>query len=179
MAPVILVASVGVLHGTDRNVHVDMVGVGPVPREISETLMGHTEPAGMMFDWGGCRLWLDRNQRFANAAQRLAVAVRYGGCFECGAPMHHRERHHIREWHRDNGRTDVPNLVAICRKHHRWLETENLIAIRTPNGYEAGPRDGPGRYPPTQPVNPTPDHRHPTNNDAMAVSRTGHPHHFG
>ena len=140
---VILVAPLGVIDGTNPQDHVDIVGAGPVPRRILETLTPDTELAGMIFDRAGRPLWLGRNQRLANAAQRLAVAVRDGGCFECGAPMHRCELHHIKEWHRDHGPTDVNNLVAVCRKHHKQLETDNLTVTRTPNGYEARPRDGP------------------------------------
>ena len=71
---VILVAPMGEADGTDRNGHVEMIGVGPVPREILETLTPDTELAGMVFDRAGLPLWLGRNQR-------LAVAVRDGGCF--------------------------------------------------------------------------------------------------
>ena len=142
---VILVAPFGVVDGTNPRDHVEMIGAGPVPRRILETLTPDTELAGMIFDRAGRPLWLGRRQRLANAAQRLAVAVRDGGCFECGAPMHRCELHHIREWHRDGGRTDVENLVAVCRKHHKWLETESLVVIRTANGYEARSRDGPTR----------------------------------
>ena len=140
---VILVAPMGVVDGTNPGDHVEMIGVGPVPRRILEALTPDTELAGMIFDRAGRPLWLGRKQRLASAAQRLAVAVRDGGCFECGAPMHRCELHHIEEWHRDGGRTDVDNLVAVCRRHHKWLETENLVVIRTANGYEARRRDGP------------------------------------
>ena len=58
--------------------------------------------------------------------------------------MHRCELHHIDEWNRDNGRTDVDNLVAVCRKHHRMLEAENLQVVRTPDGYQTRPRDRPG-----------------------------------
>ena len=79
----------------------EKIGTGPVPREILDTLTPDTELAGIIFDRAGRSLWLGRKQRLANAAQRLAVAVRDGGCFECGAPMHRCELHHIQEWHRD------------------------------------------------------------------------------
>ena len=98
--------------------HVEMIGTGPVLREILEALTPDTELAGIVFDGAGRPLWLGRNQRLGNAAQRLAIAVRDGGCW---APMQRCEPHHIREWHRDGGRTDVDNLVAVCRRHHRWL----------------------------------------------------------
>ena len=139
----ILVASVGVLDGTDPGGQIEMIGVGPVPRHILATLSLDTELAGMIFNRAGRPLWLGRNQRLGNAAQRLAVAVRDGGCFECGAPMHRCELHHIREWRRDRGRTDIHNLVAVCRRHHRWLETNNLVVRRSSNGYQTRPRAGP------------------------------------
>ena len=140
---VILVAPYGVVDGTNPNGHCEIVGVGPVPRRILETLSPDTELAGMVFDRMGRPLWLGRKQRLANAAQRLAVTVRDGGCFECCAPMHRCELHHMEEWHRDRGRTDIANLVAACRRHHKWLETSNLVVRRTPDGYQTHPRDGP------------------------------------
>ena len=136
----ILVAPFGVVDGTDPDGHVEIIGVGPVPRHILATLTPDTELAGMIFDRQGRPLWLGRNQRLANAAQRLAVAIRDGGCFECGAPMHRCELHHIREWHRDYDPTDIDNthngwcLVAVCRRHHKWIETNNLIVRRTADG---------------------------------------------
>lgn len=138
----ILVAPFGSVDGTNPDAHIEMIGVGPVPRRILETLTPDTELAGMVFDRAGRPLWLGRNQRLANTAQRLAVAVRDGGCFECGAPIHRCELHHIREWRRDGGGTDVDNLVAVCRRHHRWLEANNLVVRRTSDGYETRPRTG-------------------------------------
>ena len=141
----ILTAPLGVVDGTNPGGPCEIIGVGPVPRQILETLTPDTELAGMIFDRAGRPLWLGRKQRLAGVAQRLAVAIRDGGCFECGAPMHQCELHHIQEWHRDGGRTDIGNLVAVCRRHHRWLESENLVVRRTANGYQAQPRDGPIR----------------------------------
>lgn len=56
--------------------------------------------------------------------------------------MHRCELHHIREWDRDPGRTDIDNLVAVCRRHHKWLEKENLVVRKTTNGYRTLPRAG-------------------------------------
>lgn len=140
----VVVAEQGVVDGTDRQGRCEIVGVGPVPPEILQTLSPDTELAGMIYDRKGRILWLGRNQRLGNAAQRLAIAVRDGGCFQCGASMHRCELHHIREWRRDGGPTDIDNLVAVCRRHHRQLETRNLVVRRKPEGgYQAVPRDGP------------------------------------
>ncbi len=139
----VVTAPLGVIDGTQPDGEVEIIGVGPVPRRILETLTPDTELAGMIFDRKGRSLWLGRNQRLGNAAQRLAIAVRDGGCFECGAPMHRCELHHIQEWRRDNGPTDIDNLVAVCRPHHKWLKTNNLQVHRTPYGYQTRPRAGP------------------------------------
>ena len=132
----ILLAPIGVVDGTDPQGISEIIGVGPVPAHILRTLSPDTEVAGMIFDRAGRPLWLGRNQRLANAAQRLAVAIRDRGCFACGAPMHRCELHHVQEWHRDRGPTNVDNLVAVCRRHHKWLETNNLMVRRTANGYQ-------------------------------------------
>ena len=140
----IVTASADVVDGTSPDGYCEIVGVGPVPREILRTLSPDTELAGMIFDRSGRPLWLGRNQRLANVPQRLAVAIRDGGCFQCGAPMHRCELHHIREWRRDGGPTDIENLIAVCRRHHKWLEAENLAVRPSPRGgYQAVPRDLP------------------------------------
>ena len=140
----IILAEQGVVDGTNPRGRCEIIGTGPVPREILRTLSPDTELAGMIYDRAGRILWLGRNQRLANAAQRLAVAVRDGGCFQCGTPMHRCELHHIQEWHRDRGPTDIDNLVAVCRRHHKQLETDNLQVQPDPNGgYQARPRDVP------------------------------------
>ena len=139
----IVTTPLGVLDGTDPDGPVEIVGVGPVPRHFLQTLSPDTELAGLIYDRAGRTLWLGRNQRLGNAAQRLAVAVRDGGCFQCGTPMHRCELHHIAEWHRDQGPTDVDNLVAVCRQHHKSLETNNLKVVRTPHSYQTRPRAGP------------------------------------
>ena len=139
----ILTTPMGVVDGTDPDGGVEIIGVGPVPRQILGTLTPDTDLAAMVFDRAGRPLWLGRNQRLGNAAQRLAVAIRDGGCFECGAPMHQCELHHMEEWRRDRGRTDVSNLLAVCRRYHKWLETQDLVVRRTPTGYQTQPRAGP------------------------------------
>ena len=140
----IVVAEQGVVDGTDPDGRCEIIGVGPVPPDILRTLSPDTELAAMIYDRKGRPLWLGRNQRLGNAAQRLAIAVRDGGCFQCGAPMHRCELHHIQEWHRDGGPTDVDNLVAVCRRHHQQLETENLVVQRRADGgYQTVPRDKP------------------------------------
>ncbi len=108
----VVTVPLGVIDGTDPGGQVEIIGAGPVPRRFLHTLSPDTELAGLIYDRAGRILWLGRNQRLGNAAQRLVVAIRDGGCFQCGAPMHRCELHHMEEWRRDGGRTDIDNLIA-------------------------------------------------------------------
>lgn len=67
----------------------------------------------VVLDWG-------RDERGFTRAQKLALALRDGGCACCGAPVSWTEVHHIRWWARDNGPTDLDNGILLCVAcHHR------------------------------------------------------------
>lgn len=71
---------------------------------------------------GGTSLPLDlgRSERLFSRAQRIALAVRDGGCAWCHAPASWCEAHHIDWWGRDHGPTDLRNGVLLCVScHHR------------------------------------------------------------
>lgn len=144
VAKLFVKVDVAELDGVGATGQIDVIGAGPVPRRVLETLSPDTELVAMIFSGDGRPLWMGRKTRLGNAAQRLAVAVRDGGCFECGAPMYRCQLHHIREWKR-GGPTDIDNLVAVCPRHHRWITDRNLRVERTADGWRAIPRDGPGR----------------------------------
>lgn len=126
----VITAELGVIDGTDPNGTCEIIGSGPVPRTYLQTLSPDTQLAGMLYDRAGRTLWLGRNQRLANTAQRLVLAVKYGGCSMCTEPMNRCDVHHVKEWHEDQGRTDIDNLIPLCRQHHRWLETQRIRSSR-------------------------------------------------
>jgi len=67
----------------------------------------------------GLPLFLGRSDRLFTPAQRLAIAVRDGGCAQCGAPVARCHVHHIRWWSQ-GGTTDIDNGVLLCSGcHHR------------------------------------------------------------
>lgn len=135
----VVVADIGLIDGTDPAGRCEIPGVGPVPPSVLAKLSPDTEIAGMLFGGQGRPLWLGRKVRDANAAQRLALAVRDGGCVVCGAPMHLCEIHHVREWEQD-GPTDIENLVALCRRHHR--DHHGVDPSRYRGRSRRGPRSG-------------------------------------
>ncbi|MFI5893538.1 DUF222 domain-containing protein [Actinoplanes sp. NPDC051513] len=63
-----------------------------------------------------------RSRRLAHGALRRALTVRDGGCAfpGCDRPSRWCDAHHLRPWS-DGGRTDLDNLVLLCRHHHRLL----------------------------------------------------------
>ena len=108
----IIVAHLDVIDGTNPNGVVEMLGVGPVPPGILETFTEDTQIAGVVYGKAGRILWLGRNQRLGNAAQRLAVADTRPRLFpmrSTHAPMRTtpHQRMEPRQWphrHRQSGR---------------------------------------------------------------------------
>jgi len=114
----VVVADIGVVDGSNPAGRCEIPGTGPVPPSVLARLSPDAKLAGMIFAGKGRALWLGRSRRLANLAQHLAVTVRDSGCVQCGAPMHQCDIHHVRGWEH-GGPTDIDNLAALCRQHHR------------------------------------------------------------
>ncbi len=86
----------------------------------------------ILFDDDGRSLNVGRRERFFTARQRIAIAARDGGCLieDCERPPSWTEAHHIDEWDRHNGQTNVDDGVALCRHHHMWVHDSNARIIR-------------------------------------------------
>ena len=138
----VVVADLGLLDGSRPDGGCEILGTGPVPPSILENLSPDASVCGIIFGGKGRTLWLGRNQRLANGAQRLAAAVRDKGCVRCDAPVHRTELHHLRDWY-DGGSTDIDNLVSLCGPHHRELQEHNLELAKTGNRWQTRPRPGP------------------------------------
>ena len=75
-------------------------------------------------------------RRYATSAQRTALVARDGGgCVHpgCTVPGWRCVAHHIRPWDQ-GGPTDLPNLVLLCRYHHRSVHRGRL-RIRWTDGH--------------------------------------------
>ncbi|WP_241489381.1 HNH endonuclease signature motif containing protein [Leucobacter celer] len=95
-------------------------------------------------DRAGRPLDVGREQRLYTSRQRIALAVRDGGCRwpGCDRPPAYCEAHHIDEWQKDQGRTDLDRGVLLCRFHHMQLHANSWRITRTGDGTSA--RDGTG-----------------------------------
>ena len=92
----------------------------------------------------GVSLYLGRDTRVANRAQRRALRAMYRGCAipGCSAGWEQVDIHHV-IWFRHQGRSDIDNLLPLCHKHHHlaheggWklsLNTNRYLTITYPDG---------------------------------------------
>jgi hypothetical protein len=90
---------------------------------------------GVAFDDDGQSLNVGRDQRLFTRKQRIALAVRDGGCRfgGCDRPPSWTEAHHIDYWGRDDGETTIDNGLLLCRLHH-LLVHDNHWQIRREHG---------------------------------------------
>jgi hypothetical protein len=130
-------------------------GTGPAriegqPDAVSvATAERHACDAGIvpvLFDTDGRVLNLGRTQRTFSARQRVALAVRDGGCIAegCDRPPAWCEAHHIDEWLRHGGRTDLADGVLLCRHHHLLVHNRGWRVVRDGTSYrmQRPPGDG-------------------------------------
>ncbi|HEY5223372.1 MAG TPA: HNH endonuclease signature motif containing protein [Microbacteriaceae bacterium] len=98
-----------------------------VPAETIERLLCDTGTRAITVDEDGYPLDVGREQRLFTAKQRVAMAIRDGGCMDpdCDRPPSYSEAHHIREWHADHGRTDIADGILLCRFHHMLLHNQH------------------------------------------------------
>ena len=89
-----------------------------------------------------------RTSRVLTPAQRIALAVRDGGCVfpDCQRPLAWCEGHHLLHW-LDGGPTDLANLALLCRAHHRALHEGGWQLTRGPDGHLTATPPHPGHPP--------------------------------
>ncbi len=100
----------------------------------------------ILFD-GADAIDVGRTQRLFTERQRVALAARDGGCRfpDCDRPPSWCEAHHIDEWVRDHGRTDVAAGVLLCRFHHLLVHNAGWRIRRRGGGFAAQPPPGDSR----------------------------------
>jgi hypothetical protein len=76
-----------------------------------------------------------RERRLHTKAQRIAMAVRDGGCVAegCDRPAAWTQAHHLTPWE-DGGHTTVADGVLGCDYHHHLLHSTKWTATRLPTG---------------------------------------------
>ena len=97
----------------------------------------------------GAVLDVGRKTRTIPPALRRALQARDQQCRFPGCSARRCDAHHVRHW-ADGGRTQLDNLVLLCRRHHRAVHEEGF-AVRTSASGEAQFRWPDGRPLPAVP----------------------------
>jgi hypothetical protein len=100
----------------------------------------------VVLDDSGNPLELGREQRLFSRRQRIALAIRDGGCLwtGCERPPSWTEAHHIDHW-QHGGRTDLDRGVLLCRHHHLRLHNEGWSIHLRAGRYWLEPPPGSGK----------------------------------
>jgi hypothetical protein len=121
----------------------------PVPASFAKQRACDTSQRKCGVDEHGDPLYLGREARLFSADQKLALAIRDGGCRwnGCDRPAHYCEAHHI-DPYAEGGRTDVDRGILLCRFHHMQLHHGGWRITRDGRGeFLLHP---PGGAPPTE-----------------------------
>ena len=92
----------------------------------------------ILFDKDGEQVMnVGRDERLFTTRQRIGLAARDGGCRfpDCDRPPSWTEAHHINEWDRDHGRTDIADGVLLCRHHHMLVHNNGWRFTRAGTEY--------------------------------------------
>ncbi|WP_159085001.1 HNH endonuclease signature motif containing protein [Planctomonas deserti] len=110
----------------------EAVSIGTIRREVCST----GTVAVVLDDDGQC-VNVGREQRLFTARQRIGLAVRDGGCMwpGCDRPPSWCEAHHINQWKRDHGKTDIADGILLCKHHHLLLHNNGWDIRRTGGQY--------------------------------------------
>lgn len=98
-------------------------GLTALPSHVAARRLCEAGAAVVTVDSCGNPLDVGREERLFTPKQRIGLAIRDGGCRwpGCDRPASYCEAHHIDEWHRDQGRTDIDRGILLCRFHHMEL----------------------------------------------------------
>ena len=123
----------------------------PLPVSEALRLACNADIVPSVFDTKNQELWVGRKHRLATEAQRAALIIRDKHCVGCGRSAVWCEAHHIEEW-LSGGRTDIDNLVLVCKSCHHNIHDDGWMVHQNRNGtYELRPPPKPyANFPPGQ-----------------------------
>jgi hypothetical protein len=126
----------GVIEGTGNGGAGQAISFTAVERHLCDT-----GAISVGFDDDGQCVNIGRNQRLFTEKQRIGMAVRDGGCIAdgCDRPPSYCEAHHVNQWLRDDGRTDIADGVLLCRRHHLLFHNAGWQIIRDKGTYYLRP----------------------------------------
>ncbi|MGF2949307.1 HNH endonuclease signature motif containing protein [Microbacterium alcoholitolerans] len=108
-------------------------GLTALPSAAAEQHICDSGYVPVTVDACGNPLDVGREHRLFTPRQRIALAIRDGGCRwpGCDRPASYCEAHHCDHWVEHEGRTDIDRGILLCRfhhmnlHHHGWRLTRN------------------------------------------------------
>ncbi len=117
-----------------------VAGVGGISAETAAMLACDAVVLGIIRGVGGAVLHHGRRRRMVSPAQRRALQIRDGGCrYPSCARTSGLDAHHVRHW-AAQGRTDLDNLVLLCRFHHLAVHERVAMITVDPGSLPGCPR---------------------------------------
>ena len=109
---------------------------------------------GIEFDDNGRAVRLGRSRRTFSEKQKIVLAATWGGCAHphCDRPPSWTEAHHINEWQRDGGATNVEDSILLCRHHHLMIHNNGWQVQRRGDDYLLEPPPGDAVHPHAMPL---------------------------
>jgi hypothetical protein len=106
-----------------------------LPLETIRRMACEAEIIPVVLNSKGVVIDIGRASRLATRYQRKAIEAMYSHCAipDCKVPIAQCQPHHIAYW-RDDGPTDMNNLVPLCPHHHRNVHEGNWrLKLSAPN----------------------------------------------
>lgn len=122
----------------------EIVGIGPVARETVRQLLDDSYLTRIITSGTSQVLDVGRSTRFVSEPQRAALVVRDGHCVFPSCKRDHRwtDAHHLTPYETEQ-RTDLANLVLLCRRHHSMISNGEWTMFRDPQTGELQTERGP------------------------------------
>ncbi len=98
-------------------------GLASLPSAVADQHICDSGYVPVTVDGCGNPLDVGREHRLFTPRQRIALAIRDGGCRwpGCDRPASYCEAHHADHWAEHEGRTDIDRGILLCRFHHMNL----------------------------------------------------------
>jgi hypothetical protein len=114
----------------------EVLGAGPIPASVLARLACDSEVSRVVFGPESQVINAGRAERTFSGPRRKAVIARDGTCRYpgCTAPPALGEVHHIEQWARDHGDTDINSGILLCWHHHDLVHRLQIEIRRSPTG---------------------------------------------
>jgi hypothetical protein len=121
-------------HRPPRTGHLEDGG-SAIPGTVIDRTLCDSGSVNVTVDSCGNPLDVGREHRLFTPRQKLALAVRDGGCLwpACDRPASYCESHHI-DPYAQGGKTDIDRGVLLCRYHHLLLHNQGWRITREHRG---------------------------------------------